>query len=278
MTTREAHLGTSQWILDPDLPRFALQMAILGYVVVVHSDPIRAAVGALLAALGLFVADLITKRWFWAVVGAVTTVWFLLDWPLLDNHVALSVYWGLAIAVVLGRNDWVETLAETGRWTIVAVFALAVFWKIESPDFLDFRFFEWTLVVDPRFEPVAKVMGMSSASLAANRELVAAGMEGVIESSSGVVAMARVLTVGTLLLEGAVALTWALGDRMGRLRHWLLVTFAAVTYLMVPVAGFGFMLLVIAIATVNTRIGRLGYAFGAFGLVAYALLWSSVVL
>jgi hypothetical protein len=278
MTKREVQEGTSQWLIDPRRPRFALQMAILSYVVVVHSDPIRAAVGALVAAVGLFTGDLIVRTWFWVVVGALTTVWFWVDWPLLDNHVALSVYWGLAIAVALGKDDWVETLAESARWTIVAVFTLAVFWKLASPDFLDFRFFEWTLLVDPRFEPVARTLGMSSESLIANRELVGAGMDGVINSNSGVAAMARALTVGTLVLESAVALSWALGNRLGRLRHWLLATFGFVTYVMVPVAGFGFMLLVIAIATVDTRIARLSYAFGAFGLLAYALVWNSVVL
>lgn len=274
----ETAARTSDHILDPGRPRFALQLAILSFVVVVQSDPRRALVGAVLAVTGLLVDDVIESRWFWWFTAVFMGAWFFLEWPLLDNHVALSVYWALAIALVLGRADWTETLAESGRWIIVTVFALSVFWKVVSPDFASGDFFEWTLLVDPRFVPLAELAGVGSDALAANRELVASGSIGILHTSRGVAVAAKALTVGTYVIEGAVAIVWALGKRAGNLRHWGLGIFAFLTYVMVPVAGFGFMLLVIGAATVQTAWGRLGYAIGALALFLYSVAWTVAVL
>lgn len=278
MASTDERTRSAGRLLDPSGPRFALQLAILSFVVVVHSDMRRAVVGAILATVGLLVGNLIENRWYWWAVATLMTGWFFLEWPVLDNHVALSVYWAIAVAIALSTKDWPPTLAVTGRWSIVTVFALAVFWKLVSPDFLSGDFFEWTLLVDPRFSPIAQVLGVSGDALVANRELVAIGQTGTLVSSGLVQTAAMVLTIGTMIVESAVGFLWALGERAGNLRHWALAAFAIITYVMVPVAGFGFMLLVIAVATVNTYEARRNYAVGAAALFVYSVIWNAVVL
>lgn len=269
---------TRSFILDPVRPRFVLQLSVLSFVVVVHSDPRRALVGAGLAIVGLLIGNMIESRWFWWFTSVVMAGWFLIEWPLLDNHVALSVYWAIAVAVALSGDEWAGTLSAAARWTIVTVFTLALFWKAVSPDFISGAFFEWTLLVDPRFGPLAQILGVSGDALEANREFVAAGLEGALQTSNGVGIGARLLTIGTFVVEGSVAVLWALGRRAGNLRHWALVAFGFLTYVIVPVAGFGFMLFVIAAATATSAKGRLGYALGSLALFLYSLLFMAVVL
>ncbi|MCI0677887.1 MAG: hypothetical protein L0Z63_02430 [Actinobacteria bacterium] len=265
-------------LIDPTDPSFALQAALLAFIVVVHADPRRAVAGAVIAIVGLAVRGLIVKAWFWWMVTAFMTVWYLWEWPLLDNHVALSVYWAAAVGISLTGVDWRASLASLGRWMIVVVFTLAVFWKVVSPEFLDGRFFEWTLVVDPRFVPLASGLGMDTGALEANRELVASGMGGSLAMGAAVPAAAQILTWGTLVVESAVAALWALGERVGVWRHLVLALFAVITYVIVPVAGFGFMLLVMGVATVTTTKARLAYALGAVALIVYSTVWTSLVL
>ncbi|MCI0424523.1 MAG: hypothetical protein L0Z47_01575, partial [Actinobacteria bacterium] len=265
-------------LIDPTDPRFALQAALLAFIVVVHADPRRAVAGAVIAIVGLAVRGLIVKPWFWWMVTALMTVWYLWEWPLLDNHVALSVYWAGAVGISLTGADWRASLASLGRWMIVVVFTLAVFWKVVSPEFLDGRFFEWTLVVDPRFVPLASGLGMDTGALEANRALVASGMEGSLAAGAAIPAAAQILTWGTLVVESAVAALWALGERVGVWRHLVLALFAVITYVIVPVAGFGFMLLVMGVATVTTTKARLAYALGAVALIVYSTVWTSLVL
>ncbi|MCI0544318.1 MAG: hypothetical protein L0Z49_07700 [Actinobacteria bacterium] len=265
-------------LIDPTDPSFALQAALLAFIVVVHADPRRAVAGAVIAIVGLAVRGLIVKAWFWWMVTALMTVWYLWEWPLLDNHVALSVYWAGAVGISLTGADWRASLASLGRWMIVVVFTLAVFWKVVSPEFLDGRFFEWTLVVDPRFVRLASGLGMDTGALEANRELVASGMGGSLAVGAAVPAAAQILTWGTLVVESAVAALWALGERVGVWRHLVLALFAVITYVIVPVAGFGFMLLVMGVATVTTTKARLAYALGAVALIVYSTVWTSLVL
>ena len=265
-------------LLDPADPRFAIQVALFSFVVVVHSDVRRAIFGMVVAVVGLLITDRRTQIWFWWLLTAVMTVWFIYEWPTLDNHVALSVYWAGAIAFALSGPDWEVTLARLARWMIVTVFGLAVFWKLASADFISGGFFEWTLVVDPRFAPVSQLLGMSGEALAANRETVVVAGAGELAVGDSVRIAAQWLTWGTLALESAVAILWGLGERVGKWRHLILGLFALTTYAMVPVVGFGFMLLVMGLATVSTSKARLGYASAALALFIYAAVWNRVVL
>jgi hypothetical protein len=194
----------------------------------------------------------------WAAVAALVAVRIADDWPLADNHIYLLAYWALAIALSLRAVDVSATLSTTSRWLLGLAFAFAVLWKVLSPDFLDGRFFRVTLLTDPRFAEAAMLIGgLSEADLEANRSALAPLPDGAaLVDPPGVIepprlrALATLSTWGIVLLEACVAVVMLGPERRiaAWLRHTLLVTFCLVTYAFAPVAGFGWLLLVMGAA------------------------------
>ncbi len=195
----------------------------------------------------------------WAAVSALIVVRIAADWPLADNHIYLLAYWTLAIALSLGPPDMSRQLATMSRWLVGLAFACAVLWKaLLSPDFLDGRFFRVTLLTDPRFAEAALLIGgLSEADLKANRRALVPLPDGAALAEPPTViepprlrALAIVSTWGIALLEAAVAVTMLAPARRcpALLRHALLLGFCLVTYAFAPVAGFGWLLLVMGAA------------------------------
>lgn len=265
-------------LFDPSSPVFALQWALIALAVTIQGDARRAAFGAVVAIVGLLWRRLTVSPLYWSIAAAVLVAWSVRELPLLDNTAALVMFWTAGVAVALYTDDWVETLAAEARWIMATVFGLAVFWKIVSPDFPSGQFFEWTLLVDPRFEPLTRLAGADSAGLAANREMVAGGVAGPLHSGSLVGLAAQILTWGTIVVEGAVAVLWGIGERTGVWRHVALVVFAVTTYVIVPVAGFAVTLMAIGMATVRTRRARIAYGVGAAAFFVYSVVFHQLVL
>ncbi len=195
----------------------------------------------------------------WAAVAALVTVRIADDWPLADNHIYLLAYWTFAIALSLRAVDMSLGLSTTSRWLLGLAFAFAVLWKVLlSPDFVDGRFFRVTLLTDPRFTEAAMLIGgLSDQDLEANRRALAPLPDGAALAEPLVViepprlrALATVSTWGIVLLEAGVAvLMFAPRRRVGAwLRHFLLLAFCLITYAFAPVAGFGWLLLVMGAA------------------------------
>jgi hypothetical protein len=195
----------------------------------------------------------------WATVAGLVAVRIAADWPLADNHIYLLAYWMLAIALSLRAVDTSQVLSTTSRWLLGLAFASAVLWKVLlSPDFLDGRFFRVTLLTDPRFAEAAMLIGgLSEQDLEANRRALAPLPDGAALADPPAViepprlrALAIVSTWGIVLLEAGVALLMlAPWRRIGTWsRHGLLLTFCLVTYAFAPVAGFGWLLLVMGAA------------------------------
>ena len=214
------------------------------------------------------------------------------DWPLADNHIYLLAYWALAIGLALRGADPSRTLAVTSRWLVGLAFAFAILWKaVLSPDFLDGRFFRVTLLTDPRFGEVTRLIGgLSAEQLDANRQALAplpAGAE-LLDPPSLVEpqrmqAFATVSTWGVLGLEASVAILMLLPTRRvtATLRHAALLLFCGVTYPFAPVAGFGWALLVMGLAQVEPREVWLGRAYvAAFLGVLFSteLPWADLLL
>jgi hypothetical protein len=199
------------------------------------------------------------------------------DWPLADNHIYLLCYWSLGIALALRTSDAWRTLAFTSRWLVGLAFAFAVLWKaLLSPDFLDGRFFRVTLLTDPRFDAVAQLVGgLTQEQLDGNRQALVPLPHGaelldppVVHEPARLRALATVSTFGILALEAAVALLM-IGSTTGisaMLRHAALLSFCGITYAFAPVAGFGWLLLVMGLAQLAPRQVWLGRAYIAMFL------------
>jgi hypothetical protein len=210
----------------------------------------------------------------WGGLTLLTAIRIAYDWPLADNHIYLLCYWLLAVALSLRAPDAADSLAFTGRWLIGLAFAFAVLWKLVlSPDFLDGRFFRVTLLTDPRFDAATQIVGgLSREQLEGNRKAVVLLPQGAELLNPPVVvepfrlrAFATLSTWGILCLEAAVAVLMLLPTTQwsGRLRHATLLLFCGVTYAFAPVAGFGWLLLVIGLAQVAAPQKWLGRAYVA---------------
>ena len=91
-------------------------------------------------------------------------------WTQADNHQYLIIYWVLAVALAAASVDPVRARALAARWLLAAVFSVATLWKLSNLAFVDGSFFEFTLLTDSRFAPVASVIGgIDAHDLDANR-------------------------------------------------------------------------------------------------------------
>ena len=214
--------------------------------------------------LGLAGAALLSKRILfspgtWGAVAVLVAVRIASDWPLADNHIYLLAYWSLAIALASGAANPTRTLAESSRWLLGVAFALAVLWKaVLAADFVDGRFFRVTLITDPRFQEATMLIGgLTRPELVANAKALSALPEGAepLEAPTLVEplpfrSLAAVSTYGILALETivAAAVLLPLTARFVAIRHAMLLTFCLVTYAMAPVAGFGWLLVVMGLA------------------------------
>jgi hypothetical protein len=227
-----------------------------------------------LAALGLAVPAWLRRPPLWAALAVLTTVRVVADWSVADNHAYLLAYWCLAVTLALVAREPGACLALNARLLIGWAFAFAVLWKIAlSPDYLDGRFFRVTLLTDARFADFTQLAGgLDAEQLDTLRAFVlgdAVDVDAPTILPDRLLAVARVATLWTVAIEGAVAIAWLspLGRALSFARDVVLVFFCGTTYAIATVAGFGWLLLSMGVAQCDPRRrgARLAYlaAFGA---------------
>lgn len=258
---------------------YALVAAAALPLTVVASSPSRAAVGAAVSAI-LLLAPAARRDWrVWLGLAATYAAWYWSDWQVLDNHVWLMPVWLGAVAVSVYSEDTAAELRRQATVFVTLVFVLALVWKFRSPDFSSGAFFEFTLLTDPRFAPVAQWLGVPAETLASNRVVAAAGpTAGVLEGGEAVRGIAGLLTWGTFVVEGSVAATWGLRVLPDWTRHASLGLFCIITYAIAPVAGFGLILLAMGAAAAKTTTGARAYLAGMAALFVWSAVWNVVVL
>ncbi len=211
-----------------------------------------------LAAAGLLVPGWLRRPGLWLLLTALTALRVILDWPLADNHAYLLGYWCLAVTLSLLVSRSEASLALNGRWLIGLVFVFATLAKVLSPDYLDGTFFRVSLLTDPRFEAASLLLGgLTPEQLGQQRAALAQHVDGPALTPleppprpARFEGLARLATLWTLALEGALALSflWPLGRGPSRARHGVLLLFCATTYAVATVAGFGWLLLAMGVA------------------------------
>lgn len=234
----------------------------------------------LVIALVVFGSDRLARNGlFWIGIGVLFALWNLSDWATIDNHIVLAGYWYLALGVSLLSDDPERHMSRQARLLIGLVFSIAVIRKVVNPEFLNGDFFVFTLLVDPRFEPAASLIGgVSDPSL--NRASLAALPDAVVlTSASAIRPLAFALTWGALAAESSVALfnllPAAAWRRTGQIA---LVVFMVLTYLLVPVVAFGAGLIVMGAASADSDRARLAWSLGFFGLVVWGYIWQGATL
>src|SRR5262245_2095941 len=220
----------------------------------------------MLAAAVLFLVSARALRMpaLWLGVSIAIVCRIAADWPLADNHIYLLAYWCLAIALSLRAADAHTTLAVNSRWLIGLAFGFAVLWKaVLSPDFVDGRFFRVTLQTDPRFgEPAMLIGGLSATQLDANRNALSPLPQGAALLNPPAVAepprlrlLANLFPWSALAMEASVAVLMIVPTTRAVeiSRHAALLTFCLLTYPFAPVAGFGWLLLLMGVGQTGDR-------------------------
>jgi hypothetical protein len=228
----------------------------------------------------------------WFGLAFLTVARILQDWPLADNHIYLLAYWCLAIGLALGSCNAISALGRSSRLLIGLAFLFAVMWKVVlSPDYLDGRFFRATYLTDPRFENVTGfVGGLTNDQLAESREYMRPLPEGSVRAevprlhdTPSFTALVFFSTWVTVVLEALCAIFFLipLRDRSSTVAHVLLLLFCVTTYAVAPVAGFGWLLLTMGLASVSPehRSLRTAYVIGWLLVLAYFVtLWAGFFL
>jgi hypothetical protein len=217
---------------------------------------------------------------FWLVAAMPQAATVLLRWGHLDNHQYLFMYWCLALFLGYGAaaGQRKRVIAFNARALIALCMGFAVLAKLVSPSYTNGAFFQYTLLLDPRFAVVSeRVAGMTREQLNTNQEIQTAfhttqlkaetAPRTQLESTALIPVIASWMTWWTVGIEAAIALAFAMpdGKSMRRLRNALLLVFLPTTYAIAPVVGFAWILMILGIAQCdeNERVTRFAY-FAAF--------------
>jgi hypothetical protein len=227
----------------------------------------------------------------WLAAAAAIGLRLVIDWPLPDNHIYLLAYWCLAAALALQGPSPDAHLARASRLLLAAAMTLAVLWKgLLSPDYIDGRFFRVTLLDDPRFEAVTMLVGgLDEAALDENRAVLSPLPDGAelldppeLREPAALRAFATALTWGGLGLEALLAAAlWMPSRRARAVQHGLLLAFCLITYAFAPVAGFGWLLLIMGLCLCrpDQRVLRGAYVATFFVvLLVTEVPWASLLL
>ncbi len=235
--------------------------------------------GLVLAGAGVLDPRLARSRWLWLGLSCLACFRIGADWMLADNHHYLMAIWCIALVVSTWDDEPGRAVAVNARRLIGLTFAFAVVWKaVLSPDFRDGHFFRVTWLADSRFESAAVAFGgLGAEDIVYNDRLLSSfDPAAPFDPSATAVPALRETprlrraapwaSAWTIAIELAVALAFLWPGRFridpGGARDVLLLVFAATTYALAPVAGFGWLLMAMGLAQCGSRVGRWAYGVG----------------
>jgi hypothetical protein len=216
---------------------------------------------------------------FWLLLAAVIAARQLGYFLTLDDHVVASTYWCLGLGCGLLAVDREGTQRRTAGLLVGLVFALAATWKLTSGQFVDARFFRFTMIWDGRFEHLEWITDQQ------RHEMHRDALRGLLGGPPGRPAVtwtegprsdvvATAMTWWGLVIEVAVAVTFLLPlRRMAWVRHAALLAFMATTYLVVPITGFGLLLSVLGAVHTDDVRWRRAYLVA---FVALVVIWPPI--
>ena len=274
------------WIDAQEHLDLVARASMIALLVTAHHDPVLMAITAAVALVVLTRPAARRHPFTWIALGVGTLAWHLPSWFRYDNHVWLTAAWAVGFGLcLLARNPHQATEVE-GRWLVAIIFGAGALWKVGATDFRSGDFFRYAVISDSRFATLASwvggidrsALGLDGADVAG---LVAAPHEPVtLETDGRLEAMAWVFTVWGLFIELAVAALWILPLRPRHIwtRHVALLVFVATTYLVVPVGGFGCLLMAIGLSQVRDRpMLRRAYLAAFAALLAYGPVWRVIL-
>lgn len=221
---------------------------------------------------------------YWGLLAIGMGTGCLLLWHDADNHKYLMAYWCLALGLSCGADDTAKALRINAQLLVGLCFLLAVVWKLRTPDFLTGEFFEYAMLTDDRLFGLAQLFtDLTPDVYEHNREAIdrlttySSTLELVrLHGPARIHLLARVLTVWTIFIEGAVALSflWPSDSHIAAwARNGSLLAFVFTTYFATPVSGFAWVLLILGMAQVRRErtSWRVAYLGGLAVVILYQL-------
>ena len=227
----------------------------------------------MLSFLGLFIPGLLRQKWFFSVFAGVVFFNFVIGsvWSA-DNHNWLQWYWFVALALVNYARDSQWALALSARLLVGGTFTFATAWKILSHDFPNGSFFEFAGGTENRMAESLNVLGFKVAEdYNANIDSIKSWVSG-FEAPVGFELLGADMISGfwpimaamTILIEGAIAILYLapLRKTISWLRDAVMVSFCFATYLLLPVGGFGMLLVAMGFAASDLEMKRRTWVYG----------------
>ncbi|NEP63766.1 MAG: hypothetical protein F6K31_43890, partial [Symploca sp. SIO2G7] len=218
----------------------------------------------LLALTMLVYSPLVRQRWAWLAMGVFLAGNNLWHWSTLVNHEYLYTYWVLVCAIALWSRTPKQVLSWNARWLIGLCFLFATLWKLVGGEYLDGSFLHLTFLLDSRLTMGAVLFGgLDLATLAENRRIFETmqASAAVLEpqqllTTSRMATTSLVLSYWTILIEGLVAASFLLTvfRWLYQKRDWVLIGFVITTYTVIPVLGFGALLMVMGLIQARSSV------------------------
>lgn len=237
---------------------------------------------------GLVFSQLRHNAYFWFALVCFMGTGIAFTWEASDNHKYAITYWCLALFFVQWFAADLSNLRTSARLLLGLIFGFAVLWKAISPDFSSGDFFQHAFLFDERFSGKLALLGIVDAEAMELNGLARqtlTSFDGSFNTVSisippSLPLMAKGLAWWTLALEGLIALCFLL-PATNRLAKWgdpLLVLFILSTYVIAPVIGFGWLLIIMGvIQCAPTRKGmRFAYLASLLLLQLFRLPWATV--
>lgn len=270
------------WVDEQEHLDLVAMASMISIVVTAHHDPIFMVITAAVAVIVLSNRTVRLNPFTWIALGVGSFAWHLPTWFRFDNHVWLTAAWALGLGLCLLAQHPDRAAALEGRWLVAIIFGIGAMWKVGATDFRSGDYFQYAVINDDRFAALASwVGGIDRSALGPDRADLAAlvatpGEPLILETTARLRAMAWVFTVWGVIIELAVALLWVLPLRAHHrwIRHVALLLFVGTTYLVVPVGGFGCLLMAIGLTQARGRpVLRRAYAGAFVALLAYGPIW-----
>jgi len=231
----------------------------------------------ILSITGILIREVRSSPGFWFTIAMFMLAHDIVGWSSVDNHKWLYAWWCIALGMtaLAPPESQLSVIKINARLLIGLAMAFAVVWKLLSVDYLDGTFFKWELLNDSRFRGVAQyVGGMDEQALNKNRDIRRSIHKSFrkdpkpIESAkmnSGprIDAIALAMTWWTIIIEFLFALSclWPGDGSIARLRALTILVFIATTYLLAPVQGFGWMVIVLGFVQCPEQYRKLRASF-----------------
>lgn len=272
---------------DVDHFQLVARLTLVLLIVNTNEQPAAFVVSVAAAALLFLRPDLTAKPLPWLALGSVVGSIQVTQWWLIDDHVAVTTYWVLAIGISRFARRPARTLATSARLLIAGVFLLAFAWKVLSTQFVSTDFFRFQLATDERFALVAEhVAGTDEDMLIDDRRTLGAVVSARPAGAVELLAegprhreVARLFTAWGIAIEGLVGFAHLLPLR-GRWRHLRLgslLAFGYTTYAVVPVAGFAALLMTLGLAMHDGARTRLVVVTSAVLFLAWGALFPALI-